>query len=162
VGASLTQIVPSSHCEERCPGRDQRAARLDLPDGPERVGRSVNEKSRHSEARQVRAAAIGRPAWRVQGVGQQKKSTGEVGSLGEYHAALAAPIGVPTGEDRTSDDPVQRTNRLTDALAIALGGGGRGRPVASRLTVGQVAPERGDTLLGECRSERDQQWSIRI
>ena len=71
----------------------------------------------------MRAAAIGRPTRRVQGIGKQQKSLGEARRLGEYHAALAAPIGVPADEDRSSGDPAQGTNSLTDALAIALGSG---------------------------------------
>lgn len=108
----------------------------------------------------MRAAAISRPARRMQRVGEQEKSTGEVRRFGEHHAALAASIGVPTGEDAAPHDPAQRPNCLTDTLPIAFGGGGRGWPSTSRLAVGQIAAESGDTPLGECRSQRNQQWSI--
>jgi len=104
-------------------------------------------------------------ARRMQRVGEQEEGGNWLGvfcGLGAEHAGLASAIGVAAEEEAAGNYFFQGGERVLQAGAVAGGVAGAGRAEGSRLAIGEIAAQDGESGGGESFGEGDEQRGLRV
>ena len=102
----------------------------------ERVSCPVDEERWRVEAREVRHPELGRPAGRMEGIGEQQERSRQARLVRGQEARLAAPVGVATQSDARRTGAPEREHSGAEPGAVPRGARRGRRPLRASLAKG--------------------------
>jgi hypothetical protein len=127
-----------------------------------RIARPMHEQSGRVQIGQMLGALLLWPAWWMQRIRKQQKSSGKFRFFGAKHACLTPTVGMPTEEDAAGNSCSERSYRILQSRAIMRGIARPRRSPGSHLPKRQFAAQHDESCGAETFSHRDQQRGVRV